>query len=138
MLGMSVDVPQQAAQAYPATATLATCSSVAPPDAKNAIVVRSIAANLIAGAAAENRRLVLRDGPSGTGTILWSMPIWAPANGAATPIILTDISIIIPTGGNVATLEFDGAGAAGSQEGCAMTYLNCGAMIDGRSLGRVL
>src|SRR5437870_5214999 len=97
---------EQCAQHYPAAATLATCTSTAP-GAKACIVVRSISANLVAGAAAENRRLVLRDGATGAGTIIWSTPVFAPANVGAGPVQLSDLNIQIPTAGNVATLEFD-------------------------------
>jgi hypothetical protein len=125
---------EQSVQHYPATATLATVASTAP-GAKASVVVRSISANLVAGAAAENRRLVLRDGASGAGTIIWSIPIFAPANVGANPVQLSDLNIQIPTAGNLATLEFDAAGAVGSQQGVSMTYYRTDQIQDSRVFG---
>jgi len=102
----------------PAAATQATISKAAAPALKH--VCTSISATLTTvGTLQGPIQLNLRDGATGAGTILWSLSIQLPVNGAWS-IFLSGLSI--PGSINTAmTLEFSAAGVAASQESVALT-----------------
>ena len=103
----------------PPAGTLATIAKAADP--VNRHFCTGISATLAAGTTAQAAAaiLVLRDGASGAGTILWSKQVILPTNG------LWEVNISglnIPGTKNTAmTLEFTAAGAAGTFESVAMT-----------------
>lgn len=96
----------------PAAATQATATKAAVPSMRH--VISSLSWTLSAGATAQAAALslVVRDGPSGTGTILWGKQGIIPINGLWEGSI-SDLNI---TGsiGNAMTIEFTAAGAAGT------------------------
>jgi hypothetical protein len=107
-------------QNVPGLAAQATVSSEAPAPG-NRIIVDSICARVTGAAAGSgNCYVVLRDGASGAGAVIWQAALSAPINGGDGVAI---VQLGIPTSaGNVATLEFTAAGGAGTQESVAMTY----------------
>jgi hypothetical protein len=135
MIGMNVDPFYQSVTNYPATAAQATVSTATPASAKAFTVVTAITACIVAGAAAEVQKVTLRDGGGG-GTILWSTTLAAPANGMAR-LDVGDLNVCLPTLGNQATLQFEAAGAAGSQESVAMSSYDTSQLEDPRAFGRM-
>lgn len=102
----------------PVAATQATASKAA--NASQRHVCTGIYATLAAGATAQAAAVTLnlRDDATGVGTILWSKQVILPANG------LWEVNIsglnIPGTLNKAMTLEFSGAGAAGTFESVAM------------------
>jgi hypothetical protein len=135
MIGMHVDPFHQSVTNYPATATQASVSSATPTSAKAFTVTTALSACIVAGAAPEVQKVTYRDG-TGAGTILWSTTLAAPANGMAR-FDLVDLNIVVPTPGNQATLQFEAAGAVGSQQSVSMTSYDTSQVNDSRALGRM-
>ena len=85
---------------------VATVSQVAPTGAAlggNTVVrLRQLACSL-GGAAAGIDRFVVRDGASGTGTIIWSMELSVPANGSS--IVTEEGMDLRASVGNALTIE---------------------------------
>lgn len=111
----------------PAAATQATVTRAAkaaptsPPNSSfsPSIVVKSISVSIAANASAQTPiHAYLRDGTTGAGTIVWSGILGAAVNGFAS-IVASDLDIQIRSGN--ATLEFEGAGVAGSVQSVSMT-----------------
>ena len=102
---------------YPSTATAASASIAAPASAKavgQITRLRSLQATVACGATAQTPiELVVRDGASGTGTVIASFALAAPADGFAslqqTPL---DLRASL---GNALTVEFAAANVAASQ-----------------------
>ena len=104
----------------PAAATLATVNRAGAAGVRH--VCKEITASLwstAALAAVLTLQVVVRDGASGAGAILWSatlsLPGAAPVIGAFDRIALTGLNII-GTAGNQMTVEFSAAGPANSVE----------------------
>jgi hypothetical protein len=97
----------------PAAATQATITKAA--QAGVAHVCDSITATIACDATAQTPiDIVLRDGASGSGTIIWAMTVSAPANDVG-GVALTGLEIP-GTPGNAMTLEFSAAGVALSKQ----------------------
>lgn len=76
--------------------------------------------------AAAGIALVLRDGASGTGAILWSSQMSVPAvAGQSSPPVEVSGLAITGTPGNSMTLEFTSAGGANTLETVAFTGFLC-------------
>lgn len=103
---------------YPATATAATCNLAAATGKKNYCtgIFASISAGSTAQAAA--LQLVLRDGATGVGTIIWTMSLSCAADGTAS-VAVTNLNLP-GTAGNAMTLEFTGAGVTASQQAVSL------------------
>jgi hypothetical protein len=103
----------------PAAATQATITkSAGAAGVKH--VCTSIAATLAAGGTAQTPiNVYLRDGATGTGTIIWAGSVSAPVNSAAI-IALTDLSIV-GSAATAMTLEFSAAGVAASVQAVTLT-----------------
>lgn len=103
----------------PGAAAQATISKGAVAAVRH--VCTSISATLATGATAQAAAgvLVLRDGASGAGTILWSKQVILPVNG----VWEVDISglNIVGSINTAMTLEFTAAGVAGSFESVSLT-----------------
>lgn len=103
---------------YPAVATQATVSFVpsASQIAQNQVPrLRALLFSLAAGATPGTPlECVVRDGASGTGTIIFSGTLAAPADGSGL-IYLSGLDLR-PSVGNAITIEFTAAGAATTQE----------------------
>lgn len=102
----------------PATNTVATISRPAVAGQKH--WVTSIAASIVGDVAASSIVFVrLRDSTTGAGNIIWS----AALRGTVTSgnQIMVDGLNIEGISGQAVTLEFSGAGGAGTQESVAMT-----------------
>jgi hypothetical protein len=103
----------------PAAATQATTTRAAVAGLRH--ICTSLAATLATGATAQAAAaiLVLRDGATGVGAILWTKQIILPING------VWDLNVsglnIVGTAGNAMTLEFTAAGVAGSFASVALT-----------------
>lgn len=83
-------------------------------------VCDAITATLACGATAQTPiQVVLRDGLTGVGAVLWSAFLAAPVDGSGL-ICITGIGIP-GTAGNAMTLEFTAAGVAASEEAVTMT-----------------
>lgn len=82
-------------------------------------VCRSITASLVAVAAQTIVDVLLRDGASGAGTVLWSARLQVPA-GDSKQITLTGLNIV-GSAAAAMTLEFGAAPVATNFEGVAMT-----------------
>lgn len=108
---------QWSVQHTPAAATQATITKAAVAGYRH--VCDSITATIACGATAQTPiQVVLRDGATGVGAILWSAKLAAPVNGMG-DIEMTDLGIP-GTSGNAMTLEFTGAGVAASEQAVAM------------------
>lgn len=118
-MNLSLPPPQTAVNHYPAVNVQATIASETP-NASSQIIVTGLAATLSGTAASGSVRAVLRDGPTGSGTIRASFGMTIPAGGNA-QVFLSGLSIAM-TPGNVATLEFDAAGGASTQEAVTLIY----------------
>ena len=102
----------------PATATQATISKAASPAGSH--VCKSITATIACvGTATGVEVVVLRDGATGAGTVLWSGLVSAPINSSN--IITIGGLNIHGTKNTAMTLEFVAAGATSSFESVAMT-----------------
>jgi hypothetical protein len=85
-------------------------------------ICRSITASIVAGAAAQGQlQVVLRDGATGVGTILWSDNVACPA-AESDRITIAGMNIS-GTPGNAMTLEFVAAGVATTFESVAMSIM---------------
>jgi hypothetical protein len=88
-------------------------------------VATGMYAQLVAGAvapAAVQLSVILRDGPSGTGTVLWQGVVALPATaGAAAPSVQVPDLFIQGTPGNAMTLEFSATGGANTVESVTLT-----------------
>lgn len=106
-----------AVQHTPSSATKATISKAAVAGIRH--VCESITVSIAAGATAQTPvGVVLRDGATGAGTILWSAKLAAPVDGCAV-IALSGLNIM----GSVdtaMTLEFAAAGVTASEEAVSM------------------
>lgn len=108
---------QWSVQHTPTAATQATITKAAVAGTRH--VCDSITATIACGATAQTPiNVVLRDGASGVGAILWSAKLSAPVNSMA-DIELESLGII-GTSGNAMTLEFTAAGVAASEEAVSM------------------
>jgi len=109
-----VNVPAVNAQA-----TISTAASNAQADA---VIVTSITATLacLATPPAALQQVVLRDGATGAGTIVWTGFLMLSAANTSVSLVATDLAIRM-TPGNVATLEFVAAAGATTQESVALT-----------------
>lgn len=101
----------------PAANTIATTTRAAQSGVQH--VCRAITASFSATGVAPTAiqvEVVLRDGASGAGTVLWSCGMSLPATaGASTVVALTDLEIAGTTG-TAMTLEFSAAGGANTVE----------------------
>lgn len=87
-------------------------------------VARSIVGDFIAGIvapAASNVTLVLRDGATGVGAILWSRILALQAVAGDKDDTQAGVINISGTAGNAMTLEFTAAGGANTLEGVSLT-----------------
>jgi hypothetical protein len=107
----------------PAANTAATCTHAAVTGKQH--VCQTIHVTFNAGAAAPTAvqvSVVLRDGPSNSGTVLWSSQMALPAvAGQASPVVEQSGLAIQGTTGNAMTLEFTAAGGANTFETVALT-----------------
>lgn len=71
------------------------------------------------GGASGIQTLVLRDGATGAGAILWSIPLSAPTSGTAG---YADLLSFSGTTGNAMTVEFTGGASNSAIEGVALQY----------------
>jgi len=101
----------------PAAATQATASKTAAPGKIN--VLTSINASINATAAQPQVTVVVRDGATGVGAILWQDRLTAPA-GADSRVSLSGLQIV-GTEGNAMTVEFTAAPAATNFETVSAT-----------------
>lgn len=108
---------QWSVQNTPAAATQATITKAAAAGFRH--ICDSITVTIAAAGTAQTPiNVVLRDGATGVGAVLWSAKLSAPANSTAT-VQLT--SLALPgTSGNAMTLEFTGAGVAASEQAVSM------------------
>ena len=103
---------------FPATAAQATITKAAIAGVSH--VCNAITASVACGATAQTPiQVVLRDGLTGAGTVLWTAALAAPANGVA-KVSVSGLGII-GTAGNAMTLEFTAAGVAASQEAVTLS-----------------
>jgi len=102
----------------PAAATQATCNRAGLAGNRN--ICNSIQANVSAVAIQGVLVLVLRDGASGVGAILWSTNLGPVVIGSNIPFAISGLNIV-GTSGNQMTLEFTAAPAATNFESVAMT-----------------
>ena len=107
----------------PAVNTQATITQAARPGYRH--VATGIYAQLVAGTAAPaavQLSVVLRDGATGTGAVLWAGVVALPATaGAAAPSVQIPDLYIKGTPGNAMTLEFSAAGGANTFESVTLT-----------------
>jgi hypothetical protein len=106
-------------QSTPAAAAQATTTRPADPSGGRHIcrgIYVCIAAN---GTAQAPLQVVLRDGASGVGTILWSKKLSTPAMQTAT-VDVPSLSLV-GSPGTAMTLEFVGAGAAATEQAITLT-----------------
>lgn len=103
----------------PIVATAASASKAAVPNQSH--ICTSISATLSTAATPQAAAavLVLRDGPTATGTIIWSKQVILPAN-SVWEVNLTDL-VIKGTAGNPMTLELVANPVAGAFASVAMT-----------------
>lgn len=109
---------QWSIQHTPSAAAQATISKAAVAGFRH--ICDGITVTLACGATAQTPlQVVLRDGATGVGAILWSAKVAAPANGMA---FIDRHSMGVPgTPGNAMTLEFVGAGAAATEAAVSMS-----------------
>lgn len=108
---------QWSVQHTPAAATQATITKAAVAGSRH--VCDSITVTIAAGATAQTPiQVVLRDGATGVGAILWSAKLSAPVNSMA-DIELNGLSIP-GTSGAAMTLEFTAGGVAASEQAVSM------------------
>jgi len=116
-MGMNQKSNQWPVQNTPAAATQATITKAAVAGVRH--VCDSITATIACAATAQTPiQVVLRDGTTGAGTILWSAELAAIANGMG-EVAVTGLGIP-GTSGNAMTLEFVAAGVAASVESVSM------------------
>ena len=121
-MGLATEAHEWADENGAAATVQATISRAA--DAGGRHVCKSITASIATGATASGvEQVVLRDGATGAGTILWSCFLSAPVNGTAN-ISVSGLNII-GTKGVAMTLEFVAGGAATSQESVAISGYTC-------------
>lgn len=113
------EVGAWAKQHTPAAATQATITQAAAgAGVRN--VCKAITATVACAATAQTPiNIVLRDGASGAGTILWSAKLAAPANSAG--VIAVAGLNIVGSPNTAMTLEFGGAGVANSEQTVSMS-----------------
>lgn len=108
---------QWSVQNTPGAAAQATISKAGVAGARH--VCMGISASIACGATAQTPiQVVLRDGATGVGAILWSQELAAPANGVG-EVEISDMGIA-GTSGNAMTLEFTAAGVAASVESVSL------------------
>jgi hypothetical protein len=115
--------PTFTASSNPAVATQATATHAAVAGKQH--ICNTIHCTLNAGTTAPvatQLSVVVRDGASGTGAILWAtqMAIPATAGQASPPVELSSLAIT-GTVGSAMTVEFTGAGGANTFETVAFT-----------------
>lgn len=134
-IAMGVQPFNQSVQAAPAVGVQPTVPSATPSQASAIVVVTSICATIQAGAALDNVRVVLRDGATGVGAIVWSGYIGAGVTSSGN-IVDNGLSIAM-TPGNVATLEFLAAPAGTTFGTVSFTYYISNQIEDPRAFGRL-
>lgn len=106
---------------YPTIGERASATQSVPANAATTGVVlrlRSLQLSLGAsGSAQPPLRVNVRDGQQGTGTILWSQTLAAPANGVAS-VFLDNLDIRASVGSSL-SIEFGAAGIATTQQSVA-------------------
>ena len=107
----------------PAVNNQATASKTAVAGQRH--VCTSITATLVAdgtGGSAVSGSVVLRDGATGAGTVLWqaAMAFAGTANTAANPIVISGLNIVGSTN-TAMTLEFSAGPGTHSQQAVTMT-----------------
>lgn len=108
---------QWSVQNTPLAATQATITKAAVAGFRH--VCDSITATIACNATAQTPiQVVLRDGLTGAGAILWSAKLAAPVNGQA-KAEMNGLGIS-GTSGSAMTLEFVGAGAAATEQAVTM------------------
>lgn len=111
--------PAAATQATITQAAEATPTQPPTPQTRSEVVVQNITVSIgAAGTAQTPIQAHLRDGTTGAGTIVWSGTLAAPANSSAM-IEKSNLNIVCKSGN--ATLEFEGAGVAASEQSVAMS-----------------
>lgn len=115
---LSANPGEWAIEHRPAVSTQATITRAAGA-AGVRHVCRSINASLVAVAAQTIIDVLLRDGATGAGAVLWSTRVSAPAGGNV-QISLTGLNIV-GSAATAMTLEFSGAPVATNFEGVALT-----------------
>lgn len=121
-MGLVTEAHEWTVLDVPAAATQATVSRAA--DAGGRHICKSITVTIAAAATASGIVIaILRDGPTSTGTELWSGALSVPANGSG-DITISGLNI---TGSkNTAmTIEFTAAGAADTQQTVAISGYTC-------------
>ena len=117
-MGLNFEQREWAIEDRPAVTVQATITRAA--DASGPHVCRSITASIAAvGTASGVEVVVLRDGATGTGTVLWSKVLSATVNGTASAD-LTGLNIV-GSKNTAMTLEFIAGGAAATFESVAMS-----------------
>jgi hypothetical protein len=111
----------------PAGNTVATCTHAAVTGKQH--ICQTIHCTFNAGTSAPSAvqvSVVLRDGASGVGTVLWAtqMALQATA-GQASPVVEQSGLAIQGTTGNAMTLEFASAGGSNTFETVALTGFVC-------------
>lgn len=109
-MSTSWQITNRSALGSPASASQPAAS--AAPNGGQVNRLRSLTATL-AGAGGGIDQLVVRDGPSGTGTIIWQGDLAAAANGSAS-IFLANMDLRASVG-NAITIEFV-VGVSGNRE----------------------
>jgi hypothetical protein len=105
----------------PAAATAAVATVAALATGKH--VCKGIHASIAcAGTAQTPLRVVLRDGATGAGTILWSKKVSAPINSCV-EIDVTGCSFVGSVN-TAMTLEFSAAGVAASEQDATLVYFD--------------
>jgi|SRR6266851_3436313 len=113
---------------FPAAAAQATAGQAAPPGSSGSSAtsgstlvnrLRTLTITLSAGANAQVPiQVVVRDGATGAGTVIWTASLSAPINTAAPPIALSGLDLRASLG-NAITVEFTGTTAAATQQAVA-------------------
>ncbi len=103
---------------FPAAAAQATASQPAPGAGNGGVNrLRSLTITLSAGANAQTPiQVVVRDGASGAGTVIWSASLAVAVNSAAPPITLSGLDLRSSVATNALTVEFTGTTAAATQQ----------------------
>jgi len=103
----------------PSSATQATITKAAGGTGVKH-VCNSITASVAAGSTAQTPlNVYLRDGASGSGTVIWACSLSAPANGVG-GVSVTDLNIV-GSDNTAMTLEFSAAGVTASVEAVTLT-----------------
>lgn len=102
---------------FPAAAAQATANQAAPSTSSGLVNrLRTLTITLSAGANAQTPiEVVVRDGATGAGTVIWSASLAVAVNSAAPPIALSGLDLR-SSQGNAITVEFTGTTAAATQQ----------------------